>query len=109
MSVGALHSCSSSTVYMADKAQTFEKGDCSIQVFYSKQAVDDLGPVREVCVVEGSSAASFDHSQDGAIRKNLSALCKCGVDMAYVSSSHRDNDMGFKGISYVTLIGFKLK
>lgn len=110
MPLTVLCACSSTpTVYMADKVQTFQKGNCSIQVFYSKQAVDELGPIREVCVVEGTSAASFDHSQDGAIKKNLSALCNCGVDMAYVKSSHRDSDLGFKGASHVSLVGFRLE
>lgn len=80
-----------------------------MQVFYSKSATEELGPIQEVCTVEGSSVMSFDHSLDGAIKKNLPALCKCNVDMAYIQSHHRQSDMGFKGLTHVTLVGFRLK
>lgn len=101
--------CARSTVYMADKVETFTSGNCSVQVFYSQRTVQELGATREVCTVEGSSAASFDHSLEGAIKKNLKALCNCGVDMAYIKSQQREAEWGFQGVSYVTLVGFKLQ
>ena len=62
---------------------------------------------KEVCVVEGSSAFSFDHSIEGAIKNNIDKICMCGVAKAYIESTHTESQMGIKGISYVNLVGFK--
>jgi hypothetical protein len=57
--------------------------------------------------VEGSSAFSFDHSIEGAIKNNISKVCGCGVSKAYVDSAHTQAHMGIKGVSHVRLVGFK--
>lgn len=104
-----LTGCSTSTTTYTNQIETFSKGNCTIQVFYSKTLADEAGATQEVCRVEGSSAFSFDHSLRGAIKNNLKALCECGVDMAYLSNHHTVSDMGFKGITHVNLVGFKFK
>lgn len=104
----ALFSCASTTIYSPNKIQTFNSGSCAVQVFYSPKAAQQLGNFQEVCTVEGTSAMSFDHSLDGAIQKNTKALCSCGVDIAYLSASHRQTQMGVQGVTHVTLVGIKL-
>lgn len=109
LSLTTLISCSSSTTRYTNQINTFKKGSCSVQIFYSKSTAEDAGPIQEVCTVEGSTAFSFDHSLEGAVKKNLPALCACGVDMAYIATHHTQSDMGLKGVTHVNLVGFKLK
>ena len=104
----SLSACSTSTIRYTNQIETFNHGNCSIQVFYSKSTALEAGPIKEICTVEGSSAMSFDHSLEGAIKKNVPALCKCGVEMAYISSHHTGSELGMRSVSYVNLVGFKL-
>lgn len=108
--IGALLlGCASTSVEMVDGSKVFTSGSCQVEIYQTKDAAEEIGPFREVCVVHGSSAFSFNHSIDGAIKKSLPKLCGCGVEMAYIQSRHRDVDMGLKGLSHVTLVGIKIK
>lgn len=102
-----ISACATGSVRMLDGSKIYTKGDCSVEVFHTKQSAIEAGLNKEVCVVEGSSAFSFDHSIEGAVKKNVKKVCECGVNKAYISSAHREAEMGFEGVSYVNLVGFK--
>lgn len=78
------------------------KGKRAIGEKLARKLEDSIG-------LEPSSAPGFDHSIDGAIKKNIDKVSKCGATNAYIESRHTDNDMGFKGASHVTLVGFNYK
>ena len=78
-----------------------------MEVFQTRSEAMQNGMVKEICVVEGSSAFSFDHSIEGAVKKNIKEVCSCGVDKAYIKSAHTESQMGIKGVSYVNLVGFE--
>ena len=99
--------CATGSVQMIGDVKTYKTGDCLVSVFQTKTKAIENGLKTEVCVVEGSSAFSFDHSIEGAIKNNISKICECGVNKAYVKAAHTGSQMGIKGVSYVNLIGFK--
>lgn len=92
---------------MIGAANNYKSGSCEVMVYQTKNQAIDSGLKREVCVVEGSSAFSFNHSIEGAIKNNIKKVCQCGVNRAYVESGHTESQMGVKGVSYINLIGFE--
>lgn len=101
-------SCSTTTVTQIGP-ETYTKGNCTVTVYQTRAEAEKLGKIIEACVVSGSSVPGFDHSPEGAIKKNIKGVCGCGATKAYVESRHTDNDMGFKGASHVTMVGFNVK
>ena len=99
--------CATGSVRMLGEATTYKSGSCEVVVYQTRDLAVNNGMTKEVCVVEGSSAFSFDHSIDGAIKNNIDKVCKCGVTKAYVSTAHTESEMGIKGVSYVNIVGFK--
>jgi hypothetical protein len=92
---------------MIGHAATYESGNCEVTVYQTKSQAIENGMTKEVCIVEGSSAFSFDHSIEGAIKNNINKICQCEVKNAYIESAHTESKMGIKGVSYINLVGFK--
>jgi hypothetical protein len=92
---------------MIEGSSTYKAGSCEVEIYQTKTAALEHGLKTEVCVVEGSSAFSFDHSIEGAVKNNIRKICSCGVSKAYIESAHTESQMGIKGVSYVNLVGFK--
>ena len=102
-----LSGCATGSVRMLEGAVSYKSGSCEVLVYPSKDQAIENGMTKEVCVVEGSSTFGWDHSIDGAIKKNISKVCSCGVTKAYLVSAHTESEMGIKGVSYVNLVGFR--
>lgn len=99
--------CATGSVRMIGGSSTYKTDSCEVEIYQTKTAALEHGLKREVCVVEGSSAFSFDHSIEGAVKNNIKKICSCGVSKAYIESAHTESQMGIKGVSYVNLVGFK--
>lgn len=102
-----ISACATGSVRMIENVSTYKSGNCEVKVYQTKTQAIESGLKKEVCVVEGSSAFSFDHSIEGAIKNNIKKVCECGVNKAYVESAHTESHMGIKGVSYVNLVGFE--
>lgn len=102
-----LAACATGSVRMVGDAAKYSDGGCEVTVYGTRNEAVGSGMISEVCVVEGSSAFSFDHSVQGAIRNNIKKVCACGVNKAYVDSGYTESNMGIKGVSYVNLVGFE--
>jgi hypothetical protein len=107
VSVTLVSACATGSMRMVGDTANYKGSACEVTVYQTKDQAVQSGMVKEVCVVEGSSAFSFDHSIEGAIKKNIDKVCQCGVTKAYVGSAHTESQMGMKGVSHVNLIGFK--
>lgn len=101
-----LSGCATGSVRMIGNATTYKSGSCLVTVYQTKNQAIENGMTKEICIVEGSSAFSFDHSPEGAIKNNINKICQCGVRKAYIESAHTESQMGIKGISYINLVGF---
>jgi hypothetical protein len=99
--------CATGSVTMIGSAATYKGGSCEVTVYQTKSEAVANGMTKEVCIVEGSSAYSFDHSTEGAIKNNISKMCQCSVSSAYIESAHRESKMGMNGVSYINMIGFR--
>jgi len=102
-----LSGCATGSMRMIGNIETYKNGNCEIKIYQTKTQAIESGMVKEICIVEGSSAFSFDHSIEGAIKNNIKKLCACGVSKAYIESGHTQAQMGIKGVSYINLVGFK--
>ena len=102
-----LSGCATGSVRMIGEVATYKSGSCEVKVYQTKSKALESGMKKEVCVVEGSSTFSFDHSIEGAVKNNINKICQCGVTNAYIESAHTESNMGIKGVSYVNLVGFK--
>jgi hypothetical protein len=99
--------CATGSMRMIGDVALYKNGGCEAVVYQTRsQAIED-GIVKEVCLIGGRSASSFDHSIEGAIKNNMDKVCQCGVTKAYVASAHTEFEMSTKGVSYVNLVGFK--
>lgn len=107
MMLAYLSGCATGSVRMIGGTNTYKSGGCEVKVYQTKIQAVEHGMKKEVCVVEGSSTFSFDHSIEGAIKNNISKICQCGVNSAYIHSAHTESQMGIKGVSYINLVGFK--
>ena len=99
--------CATGSVRMIGQATTYSSGNCEVTVHQTRNQALANGMTRELCIVEGSSAFSFDHSTEGAIKNNIKKLCQCGAKQAYIESAHTESQMGIKGVSYINLVGFE--
>ncbi|GGY07828.1 hypothetical protein GCM10007160_39050 [Litchfieldella qijiaojingensis] len=102
-----LMGCATGSVRMIGDVATYKSGNCEVKVYQTRSKALESGMEKEICVVEGSSAFSFDHSINGAIKNNIGKICGCGVENAYVESAHTESHMGLKGVSYINLVGFE--
>lgn len=102
-----LSGCATGSVRMIGHAAAYKSGSCEVNIYQTKSQAVKSGMNKEVCIVEGSSAFSFDHSIEGAIKNNIDKICQCGVSKAYIESAHTESQMGIKGVSYINLVGFK--
>ena len=89
-------SCATGSVRIIGNVSTYKSGSCEVKVYQTKTQAIENGLKKEVCVIEGSSAFSFDHSIEGAIKNNIQKVCQCGVNKAYVESAHTESHMGIK-------------
>lgn len=105
--VVCLAGCATGSIRMIGQVATYTSGTCQVTVYQTKEEAANAGIRREICVVEGSSAFSFDHSIEGAIKNNINKICQCGANKAYVISAHTESEMGIKGVSYVNMVGFQ--
>lgn len=103
----ALTGCSAGSVRMVGETTVYTDGSCSVTVYQTKDEAIKAGMTREVCVVDGSSAFSFNHTTDGAIKKNIARICGCGVSQAYIASSQGQTNLGLNGPAHVNLVGFE--
>lgn len=104
-----LTACTSSVVIPYEGKNTYTKGSCTVEVYNSMEYAQEFGTVAKVCTVSGSSARSFDHSVNGAIKKNIKKICGCGASKAYIVSTSQENDLGMKGVTNITLVGFRYR
>lgn len=102
-----LGACATTTVERLDDATIYHSGACSVTVYPTETMAQEAGTFQEVCIVTGSSAFSFDHSISGAINKNVSKVCECGADSAYIQSRSTESSLGMRGVSNVTLVGIR--
>lgn len=104
----ALSACATGSVTMMQPGPTtYTAGSCRVEVYQSLAFAEAAGLSRELCKVEGSSSFSFDHSVEGALKKQLPKLCECGASKAYIVSGHTQSELGIKGVSYINVVGFE--
>lgn len=102
-----LAGCAGPTTRMVGDTEVLRDGSCHVTVYQTKSAAVEAGLKREICVVEGTSQFSFDHTIQGAIRKNIKGICGCGANKAYVASAHSESQLGVRNLSHVSLVGFE--
>lgn len=107
LGLACLSGCATGSVRMIGHNNTYKSGNCEVSIYQTKSKAVEGGMSREVCIIEGSSAFSFDHSIEGAIKNNIDKVCQCGVTKAYIESAHTESQMGIKGVSYINLVGFE--
>ncbi|MES2625936.1 MAG: hypothetical protein V4628_11710 [Pseudomonadota bacterium] len=105
--IALMQGCATTVVENLSAVETYSSGSCEVTVYQSQAMAQSKGQIIEACSVSGSSAFSFDHTLEGAIKKNIDEVCGCGVTEAYVESRQRESELGMRGVSYVTLIGFR--
>lgn len=94
-----------STVTMMDGSEgPLSSNDCDVAVFQTQAQAAKLGPIDELCTIEGSSAPGFDHSVQAAIAKHKGKACGCGAAAVYVQSR---SPATFSGPATVSLVAFR--
>ena len=78
---------------------------CTVTVYQTKANAEKGGEIVELCVVKGTSAPSFNHKVENAIRKHAKKACKCGADKVYVQSSKPWKYFG--DAATATMVAFK--
>lgn len=99
--------CSSEPVRMIGEAKTYSSGSCSVTIYQTRDEAVANGMTKELCVVRGSSAYSFDHTIEGAIKKNFEKICACGANKAFITAAHTQPDFLINRVAHVNLVGFK--
>lgn len=97
-----LTACSS--VQMMDGSDGVNvSGSCAVRVFMTKGAAEKVGPIDELCIINGSSSGSFSHTVATAIEKHKGKACGCGATNVYVES-RRESTLD---VATVTLVAFR--
>lgn len=92
-----------STVEPLANAPAIPSHRCDVQIFQTERQAAKQGPFEELCVINGTSSWSLNHTVQTAIEKHKDKACACGATHAYVQS--RNNDP--LGVATVTLIGIR--
>jgi len=95
--------CSSVQVIEGTTAPPPLADACEVKVYQTYQQAIQKGPIEELCVINGTSSGSFDHSIATAIKKHKGKACACGASNVYVQSQ---SDSGWD-VATVTLIAFR--
>lgn len=96
-----LSGCSS--VMHLKTATPIPKNQCEVQVYLTKAQAEKRGEIEELCVIDGSTSGSFNHTSANAIQKHKSKACECGATKVYVRSTE---PMGL-GPAKVSMVGFR--
>ena len=78
---------------------------CTVTVYQTEADAQKGGEIIELFVIKGTSAPSFNHKVENAIRKHAKKACECDADKVYVHSSEpwKTNFM----VARVTMVVFK--
>lgn len=80
----------------------YKKG-CTVTVYQTVDQAEKEGDIEEVCIIDGTSSMSFNHTPETAVKKHANKACDCGVDKVYVASRSK---MGV-GVATVSMVGFE--
>jgi hypothetical protein len=75
-----------SSVTPVSRTTVVDKGGCPVTVYQTKEMAEKHGAIEELCVIEGTSSGSFNHTSETAIKKHASKACGCGATKVYVQS-----------------------
>lgn len=76
-----------SVTKITDQGQAHDYGDaCQVTVYQTKDKALERGPIKELCVIEGTSAWSLNHTSQTAINKHAKKACECDANKVYVQS-----------------------
>jgi len=89
---------------MIDGVLDYGKG-CAVTVYQTETDAGKGGEIVELFVIKGTSAPSFNHKVENAIRKHAKKACECGADKVYVQSSKPWEIFG--DAAFVTMVAFK--
>lgn len=102
VAVFGLSACSNmATITEAGRAPIPES-QCDVTVYQTLNAAEKNGEILELCAFTGTSAPSFNHTVETAIKQHKDDACECGADNVYVESR---SPMKF-GPASVSLVGF---
>lgn len=84
-----LASCSSVTP-ISDHPIVHDYGNgCRVTVYQTEADALEKDDIVEMCVIDGTSAWSLNHTAETAIKKHAKKACKCGADKVYVQGLER--------------------
>jgi hypothetical protein len=78
---------------------------CTVTVYQTEVDAEKGGEIVELFVIKGTSAPSFNHKVENAIRKHAKKACECDADKVYVQSSKPWEFIG--DAAFVTMVAFK--
>jgi hypothetical protein len=76
---------------------------CNVTVYQTYQQAIRLGPIEELCIINGTSSGGFSHTVQTAINKHKSKACRCGATNVYIQSR---SDSGWD-VATVSLVAFR--
>lgn len=103
LACGTLTGCSSVQVIKASDSGPVSDEECQVTVYQTYQQATAAGPIEELCVINGTSSGSFNHSIATAIAKHKHKACACGATNAYIQSQTQSG----LDVATVTLVAFR--
>lgn len=76
---------------------------CKVTVYQTEADALKRGPIVEMCVIEGTSAWSYNHTPETAIRKHAKKACECGADKIFVQA----RSAAAVGVATASMVAFR--
>jgi len=99
----AMIGCASVTPLQNANKQSL--ANCEVKVWASRQSAQDVGKLKELCLITGTSSMSFSHTVATAIEKHKRDACACGATNVYI----QHQDPGTLGTASVSLVAFEFE
>jgi hypothetical protein len=100
--ISSLVGCSSVQM-IGDASPAISPAPCNVTVYLTMNQALKKGPIDELCVINGTSSGSFNHSVATAIEKHKDKACACGATNVYIESRR---ETGIE-LASVTMVAFR--
>jgi hypothetical protein len=80
-----------------------DNNGCHVTVHHTPLSAQQNGEIEELCLIEGTTSGSSDHTIENAIETYAHQACGCGADKVYVMSRSEPD----KKSAHVVMVAFR--
>jgi len=99
----SVNALASTRVTPVNEVMLADNNGCHVTVYQTPLSAQQNGAIEELCLIEGTTSGSSDHTVEKAIETYAHQACGCGADKVYVMSRSEPG----KKSAHVVMVAFR--